>query len=843
MTMLKTSLRNLLAHKGRMLLSVIAVLISVSFVSGTLFYSDTANSDARSASRTGLPDVAVALASKDGGSQPLTVSSEDVQRLKEVTDAARAVGRVTTESVSFITASHQVLNASGRPVTATTWDSVSRNAPVVSKGRAPRDASDAVLDTETAAAGDVEIGDTLRVVGPFGTSVVEITGFTGVDEGQTPPSAVYLQPRTAQRTLLGDTGRYTHIALTAAPGTTPEQLAQRVKEFAERPYETKTVNEAAEERRETLAGGVAVMKYVLLGFAGLSLLVGAFLIVNTFSMLVAQRTREVGLLRAVGASRRQIGRAVLFEAVFLGATGSLMGVAVGLGLAVILLEATGTESAVVVRPGTLLLSLGVGIIVTAGSAYLPARRASRVSPMAALRDHGISEGDAHGRGRAWIGGLLTAAGAASLVGAGLAERSEPGAILLALGVVVTLIGFIIWTPVLARLLIRLVSLAVLRPFGAVGRLAERNALRDPRRTGATAAALLIGLSLVTGLSVTGSSMVASVEEQLDNSTGTDFVIEPPTGQLINAEAERAVKSVDGLKTVTDRKRLTVTLVTPGGKKTRSSLIAADTSYLRDLHVATVAGRMTDAYGVGGMSVDENFAKKHGLDVGSALQVGLAEGVTTQLTVKAVTVESPFDRGAMYTGLPNLLNSVPAGQVPANDAMYATAEDGQAARAYSGLKKELAAYPHIRVRDISDYKKSMQDQVSEVLTMVYGLLALAIVVAALGVVNTLALSVAERSREVGLLRAVGMSRVQIRRMIRLESVVVSVFGALIGVGLGLAWGVTSHELLALSGFELLDVSWETIATVMTGSVLVGLLAALVPGRRASGMDILTAIKKD
>jgi putative ABC transport system permease protein len=462
--------------------------------------------------------------------------------------------------------------------------------------------------------------------------------------------------------------------------------------------------------------------------------------------------------------------------------------------------------------------------------------------MAALRDAGAPADARAGRVRAVLGVLLTAGGLASLYAASQAAKATEGSLWLGLGVVLSLIGFVVIGPLLASGVVRVLGAVVLRVFGPVGRMAERNALRNPRRTGATGAALMIGLALVACLSVVGSSMVASATDQLDKTVGTDFIIQSDSGQRITPEAVAAVKSVRQLERVTEYRATDADYTTPDGKTLKdTSITAADPTYAQDLRTKTVAGDIADVYEPDSMSVHEKFAEDHGIRLGSKITVDFKDGSAARLTVRAITSDDVvIDKGAMYTSIDTLEKYVPAKRMPLDVLVFGTAKDGQQDAAYKALKAELHDYPQYTVRDQTDYKQELKDQIGQLLNLIYGLLALAIIVAVLGVVNTLALSVVERTREIGLMRAIGLSRRQLRRMIRLESVVIALFGALLGLGLGMGWGATAQQLLALEGLKVLDIPWPTIIGVFVGSAFVGLFAALVPAFRAGRMNVLNAI---
>lgn len=355
---------------------------------------------------------------------------------------------------------------------------------------------------------------------------------------------------------------------------------------------------------------------------------------------------------------------------------------------------------------------------------------------------------------------------------------------------------------------------------------------------------MIGLALVACLSVVGSSMVASATEELDRSVGTDFIVQSNTGQLLVPQAAEAIRKVPGIERVTDYKVLAAKLTNPDGSTADEQVTAADPTYRQDLRRETVAGDLAKAYGENAMSVGSDYATLHKIEVGDELTVAFKAGDTAKLKVAAITSdETNVDRGAKYINVTTAERHVTADRMPGNMIMFASAEGGKEKEAYASLKSALAAYPQYKVQNQADFKEDLKDQIGQLLNIVYGLLALAIIVAVLGVVNTLALSVVERTREIGLMRAIGLSRRQLRRMIRLESVVIALFGALLGLGLGMGWGTSAQKLLALEGLEVLEIPWPTILTVFVASAFVGLFAALVPAFRAGRMNVLNAIATD
>ncbi|MES5821992.1 FtsX-like permease family protein [Streptomyces sp. RG80] len=854
MTVLKTSMRNFFAHKGRMALSAVAVLLSVAFVCGTLVFTDTMNTTFDKLFATTASDVTVS--SKEAKSddtpqngKPLSLPASTVAQVAKADGVKSAEGGVSSMNVTVVDRDNDNMGSStGAPTIAGNWTKSDLRAMEITSGHAPRGPTELMVDSDTADKHDLKIGDELRtisVVGDFKAKIVGIASWKVTNPGA---AVVYFDTATAQRELLGAEGRFTQIFATAEAGVSDTQLKRNVAQALDGPYKIQTAKESADENRADVGEFMNVIKYAMLGFAGIAFLVGIFLIINTFSMLVAQRTREIGLMRAIGSSRKQVNRSVLVESLLLGFVGSVLGVGAGVGIAVGLMKLMGmagmnlsTED-LTVKATTPVIGMILGVVVTVLAAYLPARRAGKVSPMAALRDAGTPADGKAGLVRGLIGLVLTGAGGYALYAAATADTAKDGSLLLAGGVVLTLIGFVVIGPLLAGGVVRVISAVLLRAFGPVGRMAERNALRNPRRTGATGAALMIGLALVACLSVVGSSMVASATGELDKSVGADFIVQG--GQRIVPQAEKAMEQSPGLAHVTSYKELEATLTSPDGKKDTGGVTAADPSYAQDLRRATTAGTLSAAYGKDSMSVGSDYAKDHGVHVGDTISVAFKGGDTAKLKVAAITDDSSaLDQGARYLSIATMEKYVPADQVPPNTIMFAKAKEGQETQAYAALKKALDNYPQYQVRDQTDYKQELKDQVGQLLNMVYGLLGLAIIVAVLGVVNTLALSVVERTREIGLMRAIGLSRRQLRRMIRMESVVIALFGALLGLGLGMGWGATAQKLLAMEGLNVLDIPWPTIIGVFIGSAFVGLFAALVPAFRAGRMNVLNAIATD
>ncbi|WP_309059320.1 ABC transporter permease [Streptomyces sp.] len=852
--MLKATLRSFLAHKGRLLLSALAVVLSVAFVAGSLIFSDTVSRTFDRLFASSSADVTVSPRDDLESSVPTgavrTLPASLAGQLTGIDGVESAHPDVEAENITVVDGDNESVGpTTGAPTIAVDWYVSERSVVELTSGRTPRGDGEAVLDADTADAKGVEIGDTLSVHAQPGTFRVEVVGIATFTTTNPGAALVFLDPEVAATRLLGSADRATSISVDAAPGVTDAELKRRVTaELGAGTYAVETADEQARTAADELGGFLDVVKYVMLGFAGIAVLVGVFLIVNTFSMLIAQRTRELGLLRALGADRRQVRRSVLTEAVLLGLVGSTLGLAAGIGLAfglIRLMSAFGMNlktAEMVIGWATPVTAYAVGVGVTFAAAYLPARRAAGVSPMAALADAEIAGVGRPLRMRAGAGSVVGALGAAALIGCVVCGETSTAASLLGIGVVLTLVATVIAGPLLVRPVIRVLGAAFPALFGPVGRMSQRNALRNPRRTGATAAALMVGLALVGGMSVASASMSRSFDEQIDRTLGADFVIQNANFVPFSQEVTERVRDTEGVGLVVRQRFAPLAVRLPDGERIETTAAGYDDRVDDVARVTYARGDTAAALADGNLAMDAGFAAEHDVRVGSTVPVEFPGGRRTELTVAALTdLEGGGGfgtRGGLFLGIATVEEYVPGGQ---DSALYVNAAGGTSAdELRDRLETALDPYPQVRARDQADYKELVHDQIAVLLYLVYALLGLAIIIAVLGVVNTLALSVVERTREIGLLRAIGLSRRQLRRMIRLESVVIAVFGAVLGLALGLVWGLCVQQVLALQDMTALAVPWGTVVAVVIGSAVVGIAAALLPALRASRMNVLEAI---
>ncbi|MFI1698991.1 ABC transporter permease [Streptomyces bobili] len=852
--MLKATLRSFLAHKGRLLLSALAVVLSVAFVAGSLIFSDTVTRTFDRLFASTSADVTVEPRDDLDSSVPTgavqTLPAALTGRVAAVDGVSSAHADVSVQNITVVdSANKSVGPTTGAPTIATDWYLTDRSPVELTSGHVPRGAGEAVLDADTADKKHVETGDTLTVMAQPGSFRVEVVGIATFRTTNPGAALLFLDPEVAATRLLGSADLATSISIEAADGVTDAELKTRVAAaLGSGPYDVRTADEQAKSAAENLGGFLDVIKYVMLGFAGIAVLVGVFLIVNTFSMLIAQRTRELGLLRALGADRRQVRRSVLTEALLLGLVGSTVGLAAGIGLAaglIRLMSAFGMNlntAEMVIGWVTPVSAYAVGVGVTFVAAYLPARRAATVSPMAALADADVAGVGRPLRVRAMVGAVVGALGVAALAGCVTASETASAASLLGLGVVLTLIATVVAGPLLVRPVIQVLGGAFPALFGPVGRMSQRNALRNPRRTGATAAALMVGLALVGGMSVASASMSKSFDQQIDDTLGADFVIQNTNLTPFSQEVTDRVRATDGVGLVVRQRFAPVAVRLPDGERVKTTAAGYDSQVDEVAHVTYARGDTAAALADGAIAMDVDFAEDHGVRVGSVLPVEFPGERTASFRVGALTDQDAAEgfgmQGGLFFGIATVEKYVPGGQ---DSVLYVNAAAGtDADQLRPRLERTLDPYPQVQARDQADYKELVHDQIAVLLYLVYALLGLAIVIAVLGVVNTLALSVVERTREIGLLRAIGLSRRQLRRMIRLESVVIAVFGAVLGLALGLVWGVCTQQVLALQGMKALAIPWTTIVAVVVGSAVVGVVAALLPALRASRMNVLAAI---
>ncbi|MBN1092863.1 FtsX-like permease family protein [Blastococcus sp. TML/M2B] len=603
-------------------------------------------------------------------------------------------------------------------------------------------------------------------------------------------------------------------------------------------HDVKTATEQAESLASDFSEALQFINIFLLVFAGIALFVGTFIILNTFSMLVAQRTRELALLRALGASRGQVTRSVLGEALVVGLVGATLGLAAGYGIAAGLRALFGSfgltlDGNLVLAADTVVWGYVVGVLVTLVSAYVPARRAARMPPVAAMRDDVVTAQRGLRR-RTVLGAVLAVAGIAALVGGTLSEDGGTGASLVGVGALALILGATALSPVLARPFLRTVGAVLPRIWGTTGRLAQENAVRNPRRTAATASALMIGLALVSAFSVIGASTNASIEKLVAGSVRAEFVVSSAVQVPFSSDVAAQLAAVDGVEAVMPLRWGQAQL-----DGSTALLTAVDPASLdRSIDLSWVDGSADDLAG-DGVVVDESTAEGRGWSVGDQVEVLTLDGRTEQLTVGGI-YESNQVIGSTVVSLDSLSRF---GGVGLDRFLFVDLADGVApSEVRAQLEDVVSGYPIVNLKDRGEFSDEQEGSVDQLLLLINAMLVLSVLIAALGIVNTLAMSVIERTREIGLMRAVGLGRSQLRRMVRLEAVIISIYGAVLGLVLGTLFGVALSRSLVDQGITELVVPYPRMAVFLVVAALIGVLAAVGPARRAAKLEILDAIAR-
>jgi len=848
---LRATWRSVFARKLRLFLSAFAVILGVAFVSGSYVFTDTLGQAFTGLTSGAVGDVIVrpgTSADSGGGfgggtSGSRSVPASLVDELAAVPGAARADGRITSFGTFVVGKDGKLIGGSGPPGIAVNYTTgpAANGVPVATleSGRWPGASGEIVLDDATAGKAGYVVGDTVPLVTAteqprLEAKLVGTASFGG--STLVGASVVMFDTAQAQDLFLQGDDAFSQVWVTAAPGTSQEQLLASVTKALPKDTQAATGDATAARAASRIDDALSFVTTFLLVFAGIALTVGAFLIVNTFSILVAQRSRELALLRAIGASRRQVARSVLLEAGLVGLVGSAVGVGLGVLLAIGIKEVFGrfgldlSKNPLVLEPRTVVVSLVVGVLVTLAAAYLPARRAGMVPPVAAMRDD-AALAESGLKWRLTVGAVLLAAGIAGMAAGLLGVGSEPTYVLGA-GAFGVLVGTALLSPVLGRPVLAGLGWVYRRGFGAVGLMAEQNTLRNPRRTAATASALMIGVSLVTMMAVLGASAKASLDKTLAEDIVADYIVTNPVGQPFSSTVAREIEQVPGVDTVAQVRG--ALLQVDGDRDFATAVDPAAIAAVADPEIST--GSLSDL-GAGSAALSADFAREKGLAIGSTVTIGYA-GDETDATVVATYVPD----SVLGSDLTMSLEGFEAIGVPPTDrTVYVTAQPGTDRAALSAaLDKVVADLPTVSVNDQAEFAAEQRQPIDRLLFIVYALLGLAVVIAVLGIVNTLALSVIERIREIGLLRAVGLSRRQLRTMLRLEAVAIALLGAVLGIVVGLAFALALQRSLADDGLDVLAVPGAQLVGFVLVAGLVGVLAALWPGRRAARLDVLRAI---
>jgi putative ABC transport system permease protein len=835
--------KSLLARKVRLLMSVSAIALGVAFVVGSLVFSSAMSASFNRLFGASVGDVVVrpqGSTTLNGDPSTRTVPADLVARLARVPGAARADGNVQAIGVFVVGVDNKVVAGLGAPTYGVSYSTAPAEHGVqgltLLGGHAPHGPHQVALDEQAAGKGGYHLGDKVRIVTATRKAVLEerLVGIVGYADNTSLAGATLtvFDVRTAQKLFLHGKDAFTNIWVTAQPGVSQSSLRDAVARQLPPHVQAVTGDDAANESASQVLRGVKFLKTFLLIFAAVALVVGAYLIVNTFSILVAQRSRELALLRAIGASRRQVSRSVLLEALVLGLFGATVGLVLGVGLAygirwvigLVGLDLSGQQLHLTTE--SVVVGYVTGVVVTMAAAWLPARRTGRITPVQALGDV-VALPESSIRWRFALG-LVAIVGGAAAVAEGLFGSLPHSGYWVGGGILAVLLGVTAAAPIVCRPFLALTRWMYAGLFHAVGNLAGQNALRNPRRTTATASALMIGMALACTMSIIGASAKASVDQAINQNFIGNYVVGSAFGQPFSTSVAARIARVPGVTNVL---------------RQRYAFIEADGH--RDALTGVVPGQLhafgldveRGSPGLAGRTVLVNakYAASHHLAVGDRVTIGKLPVGSRSFRIGGVYKDTPL----VFDFVTSLANLHRAGLAD-SDNFLIVFTDPRAGDVLAQLQHVVAKLPIVTVQNETQFAQEQRAPIDQLVLMVDALLGLALVIAILGIVNTLALSIIERTREIGLLRAIGLGRRQLRLMVTLESIVMAVLGALLGVVLGVCFGVAMMYAVRDQGLKVIAVPWTQLAVFLGLAVVIGVLAAVLPARRAARLDVLAAI---
>lgn len=851
--MLRTILKSLWSRKRRLLATTTAVFLGVAFLAATMVLGDTTKagfSDAFTTANDGT-DVVVRNATRIGGAEDRVTGLVD-ERVVDQIAAVDGVASVAPEVEGIgqiIGADGDPVGGNGPPTIATNWiDDPELSSMDLVAGRAPQPVSDpdapleVVIDRSTADDAGLTIGDSTTVLTPdrVPVTIVGLAEFaTGQSLGGTTFTAFDLD--TAQRLFTGDDSAVSSILVHADDGVSTADLEARIAAQLPDGLEALTGAElTAEQEADIDSAFLGMFKTMLLAFAGISIVVAAFSIHNTFTILVAQRTRESALMRAIGASRRQVVASVAVEALLVGVIATAIGFGAGLGIATLLqslMESSLDMPAadLVVGSGAIVASIVVGIGTTLVASVGPAIRASRVAPLAALRDVAIDRSGSS-KIRAVVGVVLAGAGCAWLVtapSAGGDAMARAG-----IGALVLVAGAVVLGPVVARPAAAVLGLLPAGTRGVTGRIARRNAMRNPRRTAASASALMVGTAVVGLFTTFGASIKASINETVDDNFAGDLVVLPDgfSGSLLSPQLPAAIGELPEVSSAVG------TAYGPAliGDDT-VDIAGTDVEALGTVFDVDVTAGTFDGFADEDLAISQHYADEHDIVLGDTVTMSWADGTSTPLTVTAV-YQDRMTFGDLLVTTEAMTSHL--AQPSLTVILVDLAEGVDPAGGQAAVEQVTQSLGGPSPMNEAEYKDSISEEVDGMLFFVYGMLGVAVLIALIGIGNTLSLSIFDRTRELGLLRAVGQDRSQMRSSVRWESIIIAVFGTVGGVSLGafLGWGLM-RAMKESEGFGTFALPIGPLAIVLGLAAAAGLVAAVRPARRAARTDILAAIAGD
>jgi putative ABC transport system permease protein len=847
--MLRVTVKGLLAHKSRLAITALAVTLGVAFMAGTFVLTDTIRKTFDNLFGDVYKGTDAVAREKAAFSNPEGAGDVRGRVDASLIDAVAGVDGVATAE-GIIQGYTRIIDKNGNamgdpqagaPTFGGNWnESPDLNPFVVVAGRPPSADNEIVIDKKSADDAGFHVGDTVTVLAQGPPQHLQLAGIAKFGDADSPGGASYVLFTTAAaQQLVAEPGKFDSIAAVADQGVSQRELADRIGAVVPPSVEVVTGEEITKESQNDIESDLSFFNTFMLIFAVVALLVGSFIIFNTFSITVAQRTRENALLRAIGASKRQVLRSVLIEAVIVALVASLIGLVAGLAVAAglkALLAGFGFDipaGSLVVTPRTVVISLVVGVVITVVAALSPARKAGKVPPVAAMRDVEVGSTGYGSKLRMVVGGVVLGIGVLSLL-AGLFSGGSGALPLVGLGALLVFFGVAILGRTVALPLSRMIGVLLPRVRGITGTLARENAMRNPKRTAATASALMIGVGLIGFISIFAASTKASFNASIDKSFTGDFVIDAGAFGTGGLDPELAAKLNDIPEVKAAAGVRVAAAEISGGPK---QVIGVDPATAFDIiDVQPLQGNSTDL-DRNSIAVYKDVADSDNLAIGDSVPVVFKDTGPQQLTVAMIYGENQ-PAGDYLLGI----DAYEANFANQYDAfVFIDKADGvTTANALAAVENVAKDFPGADVRDRSGFKKELSKPVDQLLSLIYVLLLLAIFIALLGIANTLALSILERTREIGLMRSVGMTRPQLRSTIRWESVIIAIQGTLLGLAIGLFFGWALVKALSDEGIDRFQIPWLTLAIVLVLAGLAGVVAAILPARRAAKLDVLRAI---
>jgi putative ABC transport system permease protein len=850
--MIAVAIRSMGQRKLRSALTAVAVLLGVAMIAGTYVQTDQI--------RAAMNDITqTANAGVDANITPRTAFRSSMGGGDEVIDArlvdraARVQGVARAEGQLYQTGSLVVRGKAIEPQFAPAIVASAMGAPFnplkLVSGRLPSARGEVVVNRKLAADQHLRIGQQVGVTTRTGVRHARLVGVVDFGEASIGGATMIVAPLADVQAWYRLQGKVSSIVAAGKAGVAPTELVRRLQAALPRGVEIKSGQQSAADQASDANDALGFLTPALLAFAGAALLVGAFIIFNTFSITVAQRTREFALLRSLGATRRQVLEAVAAEALVVGVVASVAGLLIGLGFARLLsalFDAVGwgmPRGAIELAPRTIVVGLAVGIGITMLAALVPAVRATRVPPVAAMREQVLAEPARGSRKRQVATALVGALGLVLLL-QGLVGHGPATSRLTAMGAGSLLV--FVAVAMTARYVVRPLAAAIgwpLERFGhATGELARENATRNPARTAMTAAALMVGLALVVFVAVFAAGLKASINGSIDDRLRADLVVSSNSIAPLSHEAENRIDSVSVVDATAPQY---VDQVEVNGHKTNAvtdQLNGIEPLALRDVYdVRWLHGTDTDLQRLHGTNalIEEQFAKAHGIAVGERFRVTAPSGHTATLTAIGEYRDPMLLQGIFVDA--NEFHALSSLRDPF--AYFVAALPGtDAATAQHDVKAALTSFPVAKVRTRAQYRDWIGGQLDQIVYLLYALLAMSLVISLFGIANSLFLAIHERTRELGMLRAIGATAAQVRRLIRLESVITSLIGGLLGTAVGILFGwLTTFAVKDLGvGFT---VPVPQLVVFLALAIVVGLVGAIVPARRAARLDILDAIHSE